>query len=185
MGHESLARWPAHLFTRLVSANVKVGVSGKCRLRGVRVVGEGIMRRLWIVAACVLLTSAAYAETSDRYSGGGAYSKFKPAIDRANQSGELFRIRGACSSNCTMFLGLRNVCVERSARLTFHAGHGLGAESKVINATSTQRMLDSYNAKLRQYVVASGFMDKLSLSSISGARIIDEFGYPECPKISR
>ena len=46
-------------------------------------------------------------------------------------------------------------------------------------------MLDSYNAKLRQYVVAAGYMDKLSLSSISGARIIDEFGYPECPKISR
>jgi hypothetical protein len=154
-------------------------------LRVCEAVGEGIMRRFWIVAACVLLTSAAYAETSDRYSGGGAYSKFKPAIDRANQSGELFRIRGTCSSNCTMFLGLRNVCVERGARLMFHAGHGLGAESNVINATSTQRMLNSYNAKLRQYVVASGFMDKLSLSSISGARIIDEFGYPECPKISR
>ena len=77
------------------------------------------MCRFLIIAACVLLTSAAHAETSDRYSGGGAYSQFKPALDRANQSGELFRIRGTCSSNCTMFLGVRNVCVERSARLMF------------------------------------------------------------------
>ena len=63
----------------------------------------------------------------------------------------------------------------------FHAGHGLGAESKTINARATQRMLDAYNSKLREYVVANGYMEKLSLSSISGARIIDEFGYPECP----
>lgn len=84
-----------------------------------------------------------------------------------------------------MFLGVRNVCIERSARLMFHAGHGLGAESKTINARATQRMLDAYNSKLREYVVASGYMEKLSLSSISGARMIDEFGYPECPKAPR
>ncbi len=33
------------------------------------------------------------------------------------------RIEGHCQSLCTLFLGLRNVCVERSARLLFHAGH--------------------------------------------------------------
>src|SRR5689334_12403663 len=115
------------------------------------------MNRFFIATAFVLLASVAHAETSDKYSGGGAFSKFKPALDHANQTGETFRIRGTCASNCTMFLGVRNVCVERSARLMFHAGHGLGAESKV-NAASTQRMLNSYNAKLRQYVVAAGYM---------------------------
>jgi hypothetical protein len=143
------------------------------------------MKRFLAAAAIALVSTLAQAETSGQYSGGGDFSKFKPALDRANTGGEVFRIRGTCESNCTMFLGVRNVCVERSARLMFHAGHGLGAESKTINAHATQRMLDAYNSKLREYVVANGYMEKLSLSSISGARIIDEFGYPECPKAPR
>ena len=137
----------------------------------------------FLVALVVLAAAtAAQAETSDRYSKGGWIENFAPAVDRANSSGELFRIRGSCQSNCTLFLGVRNVCVERSARLLFHAGHGRGPNRNFINANSTQRMLDAYNAKLRQYVVANGYMSSLSFSAISGARIIDEFGYKECPR---
>ena len=99
------------------------------------------MKRFLAAAAIALVSTLAQAETSDQYSGGGDFSKFKPALDRANATGEVFRIRGTCASNCTIFLGVRNVCVERSARLMFHAGHGLGAESKTINAQATQRML--------------------------------------------
>jgi hypothetical protein len=39
-----------------------------------------------------------------------------------------------------MFLGLRNVCVERSARLLFHSGHNRRME---INAASTARMMSA------------------------------------------
>jgi hypothetical protein len=81
-----------------------------------------------------------------------------------------------------MFLGVRNVCVERSARLLFHAGHGRGDKRNVINANSTQRMLNSYNAPLQAYVTQQGYMNKLEFSAISGAQIIDRFGYKECPK---
>jgi hypothetical protein len=94
----------------------------------------------------------------------------------------LFRIRGHCQSNCTLFLGVRNVCVERSARLLFHAGHGRGENRYVINAGSTQRMLNAYNPKLRQYVTEKGYLAKLEFSTISGADIIDKFGYRECPR---
>lgn len=138
-------------------------------------------------AALLLMMSAltpspVRADTSDRFAMGGWIEKFQPAIDRANATGELFRIRGHCQSNCTLFLGVRNVCVERSARLLFHAGHGRGPNRYVINAGSTQRMLNAYNAKLRQYVVANGYLTRLEFSTISGARIIDEFGYKECPR---
>lgn len=136
---------------------------------------------LFILLSAGLL-SAAHADTSDRFAMGGWIEKFQPAIDQANASGELFRIRGHCQSNCTLFLGVRNVCVERSARLLFHAGHGRGPNRYVINEGSTQRMLNAYNAKLRQYVVANGYLTKLEFSTISGARIIDEFGYKECPR---
>jgi hypothetical protein len=138
------------------------------------------MTRVLAAAALALASTIAHADTSDRFSGGGAYAPFKAAIDQANASGELFRIRGSCASNCTMFLGLRNVCVERSARLMFHAGHG--KNDKNFNAAATQRMADAYNSKLRAYVEANHYMEKASFSTISGARIIDEFGYKECPK---
>lgn len=139
---------------------------------------------LTAAAAAMLITPiiAARADTSDRFSKGGWYENFAPAVERANATGELFRIRGSCQSNCTLFLGVRNVCIERSARLLFHAGHGRGAKRNVINTNSTQRMLNAYNPKLRQYVVANGYMNRLEFSAISGARMIDEFGYKECPK---
>lgn len=47
---------------------------------------------------------------------------------------------------------------------------------------STQRMLNAYNARLRQYVVANGYLTRLEFSTISGAQMIDEFGYKECPR---
>ena len=139
------------------------------------------MKRFFVAAALALVATLAHADTSDRFSKGGEYAPFRAAIDQANASGELFRIRGSCASNCTMFLGLRNVCVERGARLLFHAGHSRD-DKNVINAVATNRMLDAYNSKLRQYVTAQGYMEKMSFSSISGARIIDEFGYKECPR---
>ena len=139
------------------------------------------MKCLLLIAVLVVMAPVARAETSDAHSKGGAYRPFQEAIQRNNASGELFRVRGSCASNCTLFLGLNNVCVERSAKLLFHAGHDRD-NANVINAVATQRMVDAYNGKLREYVVSHGYMEKLSYSSISGARMIDEFGYKECPK---
>ena len=139
------------------------------------------MKRFAIVASAVLMTisSAASAATSEKYGMGGWIRKFQPEIDRANSSSELFRIRGHCQSNCTLFLGLRNVCVERGATLLFHSGHD---RQRNLNAFSTNRMLNAYNASLRQYVVDNHYMDTLAFHAISGAAIIDKFGYRECPR---
>ena len=106
--------------------------------------------RALAVLVLVLISSTSFAATSERFSRGGWYKDFRPEIERANSSGELFRIKGHCQSNCTLFLGLHNVCVERSATLLFHAGHD---RQRKINAGSTQRMLSAYNAKLRNYVL--------------------------------
>ena len=133
-----------------------------------------------LVGAMLMMTiSAAFAATSERYGKGGWIQDFQPEIDRANASGELFRIKGHCQSNCTLFLGLRNVCVERSATLLFHAGHD---RQRNINAGSTNRMLNAYKASLRQYVVDNHYMDTLAFHAIPGAVIIDKFGYKECPR---
>jgi hypothetical protein len=74
---------------------------------------------------------------------------------------------------------LRNVCVERSATLLFHAGHD---RQRNISAVSTQRMLNAYNAALRAYVTEKGYMNTLEFHAIPGSMIIDKFGYRECPR---
>ena len=132
-----------------------------------------------VTALLLMISSAAFAATSEKYGKGGWIQDFQPEIDRANASGELFRIRGHCQSNCTLFLGLRNVCVERNATLLFHAGHD---RNRNISAVSTGRMLNAYNASLRQYVMDNNYMDTLAFHAIPGAMIIDKFGYKECPR---
>ena len=135
--------------------------------------------RILVGLILLLISSTSFAATSEKFGKGGWIKDFQPEIERANASGELFRIKGHCQSNCTLFLGLRNVCVERSARLLFHAGHD---RQRNIHAGSTQRMLSAYNAALRQYVLANGYMDTLAFHTIPGSMIIDKFGYRECPK---
>jgi hypothetical protein len=135
--------------------------------------------RALVVLVLLLISSSSFAATSERFGKGGWYKDFQPEIERAEASGELFRIRGHCQSNCTLFLGLRNVCVERSATLLFHAGHD---RQRNIHAGSTLRMLSAYNAKLRQYVLDNHYMDTLAFHAIPGSQIIDKFGYRECPR---
>ena len=139
------------------------------------------MKYFTALVSAVLLTvaSVASAATSEKFGNGGWIEDFQPEIDRNNASGEMFRIKGHCQSNCTLFLGLRNVCVERSATLLFHSGHD---RQRNLNAGSTDRMLNAYNAALRQYVVDNHYMDSLAFHAISGAAIIDKFGYKECPR---
>ena len=140
------------------------------------------MRDLVSVLALSVLfqftASAVQAGSSQPYGRGGYIAQFQPVIDQYNASGELMRIEGHCQSLCTMFLGLRNVCVERSARLLFHAGHD---RQRNINAGSTARMMNAYNGRLQQYLTNGHYMETLAFHTIPGATIIDRFGYKQCP----
>jgi hypothetical protein len=135
------------------------------------------MRRVLVVLS-LLVSFEAQAGSSQPYGRGGWIADFQPVIDHHNSTGELMRIEGHCQSLCTIFLGLRNVCVERSARLLFHAGHD---RKRNISAVSTNRMLSAYNGPLRQYLASGGYMETLAFHTIPGATMIDRFGYKECP----
>jgi hypothetical protein len=135
--------------------------------------------RILAALVFVLISSASFADTSERFAKGGWYKDFQPEIARVNASGEQFRIKGHCQSLCTLFLGVRNVCVERSASLLFHAGHD---RQRNINAGSTQRMLNAYNPKLQKYLIDNRYMETLAFHTIPGSTIIDTFGYRECPR---
>src|SRR5205085_8604608 len=107
------------------------------------------------LASLSVMSTVVLAEGSSQgYGMGGWFEQFDPVIRQYNQSGELFRITGHCQSACTMFLGIRNVCVERSARLLFHAGHD---RQRRINEAHTNRIMSHYNAALRNFLVAGGY----------------------------
>lgn len=132
-----------------------------------------------IVGAVLLLAScslAGAAGTSEGYEGGGPSARFDAIVRQYNQSGEPFRIVGYCASSCTLFLGIRNVCVSRHATLGFHSSHAasnLGAPS--------DHLLAVYNPSLRDFVLANHYTDGVAMHEIPGSEIIDRFGYRECP----
>jgi hypothetical protein len=126
-----------------------------------------------------LLTSvpALAVGSSQPYGRGGWFEQFNPIVRQYNQSGEEFRIEGHCQSACTMFLGIRNVCVTRSAQLLFHAGHD---RQRNIKASATAHKMKHYNGKLRAYLTANRIMETLAFTTISGSDMITKFGYREC-----
>src|ERR1700760_339198 len=107
-----------------------------------------------IVAICMMLTSPAFATgTSVPWSMGGRFPPFDAVVAQYNQSGELFRIQGHCQSACTLFLAIRNVCIEPGATLLFHAGG-----HNQVSAPASDHMLSAYNGALREYVTSHHYM---------------------------
>jgi hypothetical protein len=126
---------------------------------------------IWLAAAALCFATPVLAASSTPYAKGGRTKDFAVDVQRQDQSGEPFRITGHCQSACTMFLAVRNVCIEPSASLLFHAGN---------NATATSRMMNSYNSKLRAYLVANRAMETPAFHTISGSDMISKFGYKAC-----
>jgi hypothetical protein len=142
-------------------------------------------RLAFLYIFCAFAGQSAYADgsVSSLRMGYGApnqavFAQFLAVIQQYNASGERFRIDAHCQSACTMFLSIRNVCIGPGATLLFHAGGSM--RKGIINPSTTQQMLSTYNAALRQYVTDNHFMDTFTFHPISGSEIIKRFGYPAC-----
>ena len=129
----------------------------------------------------LLVSTSAMAEgTSRGHGGGGWYKDFHPIVEQYNASGELFRIQGNCQSACTLFLGIRNVCIEPSAVLRFHAGHD---QRRIKTELATSRLMAAYNEPLKAYLNEHHAMDRVDpFFPISGRDMIHKFGYHQCPR---
>jgi hypothetical protein len=128
-------------------------------------------------AAAMAFSSSVFAQGSSGPYGGGArtFGQVKQFVydrDQLAKSGQMFKIEGHCQSACTLFLKLKNVCIDPNAELLFHAG---------VRPQSTALMLASYNGKLRSYLTANHYMDTPEFHTISGLEMIQRFGYRRCP----
>src|SRR5262245_566987 len=144
----------------------------------------------WCAIAMALAVSAvgsrfvrpAVSEGSSVGHGEGGYAPdFVAIVRRYNASGEPFRVEAIYKSACTMFLGIRNVCVERGATLMFHAGHDIAENVTGSHTRASRAALYRYNEALRRYLLDGHYMDTDAFHSLPGSTIIDRFGYSECP----
>ncbi|RXH08341.1 hypothetical protein EAS54_36015 [Bradyrhizobium guangzhouense] len=110
-------------------------------------------------------------DSSSRYGMGGQTRQFGEMRKQLSESGQPFRIEGHCQSACTMFLKMKNACVDPNAELLFHAAE---------TPKGTQRMLNSYNGSLRSYLIANHIMETSTFTTISGRDVIRKFGYRAC-----
>jgi len=133
-----------------------------------------------VFMVAMLPATAANADGSSRGHGaGGRFVNYDPIVAQYNRSGERFRIEGPCQSACTLFLGIRNVCIEHNAVLRFHAGTN---RARVVNQRDTNHMMSAYKAALARYLRDGHFMETTEFHAISGTDMIRKFGYRECPK---
>lgn len=130
---------------------------------------------------CAVWSYSALAEGSSLPYGGGGRIQPGQIISKYNQSGERFRIEGSCQSSCTMLLAIKNVCVEPSARLLFHAALFPNEKGQKPPPARQAAMLNSYKPKLRAYLVSNGYVNTFDFHTISGKDIIQKFGYKACP----
>jgi hypothetical protein len=94
----------------------------------------------------------------------------------------MFRIQGVCKSACTLFLGIRNMCIERDATLMFHGGHDIQEDITGPDTRASRAMLSRYNEALRRYLLEGHYMDSDEYHTLMGSELIDRFGYRECPR---
>ena len=133
---------------------------------------------------CLLLgaSPATLADGSSKPHGsGGRFAVYYPIIKKYNRTGERFRIEGFCRSACTLFLSIRNVCIERGAFLSFHAGPDAKTGKWGPKSSSTRKMLAAYKPALRKYLLDGHHVDSAKYFTMKGATLIDRFGYAECP----
>lgn len=139
---------------------------------------------LGALAPCIVAlgaASAVHADGSSKGHGeGGRFAVYYPIIAKFNVSGEVFRIEGVCRSACTLFLGIRNACVDRSAILAFHAGPDAKSHKRGPDTSSSRAMLAAYKPKLQRYLLDGHHMDTSNYHELPGATLIDRFGYPAC-----
>jgi hypothetical protein len=128
------------------------------------------MKVIITLAALVISTSTmstpVLAGTSAGYGMGGQFSQFDPVVAQYNKSGTDRGPLPVCLP-CTLFLGIRNVCVDRNAELLFHAGHDRGRN---VSAKWTSHMLAAYKPKLREYLVSNHYVGHAGFSHHFGSR---------------
>lgn len=113
---------------------------------------------------------------------GGALEARMAELAALQRSGQPVEIRGQCSSSCTLYLGLPQTCVQRSATLGFHGPqsdiYGLALPPAEFEHWSNV-MASHYPPMLRRWFMAEARNVTVGIYQISGSEAI-RLGAREC-----
>ncbi len=111
---------------------------------------------------------------------GGSIGARQRKVRKLRQKGQRVEIHGRCYSACTMYLGLRNVCVSPEAILGFHGPKGVAGplQADVFDHWS-RVMAHNLPGPLRQWFMQKARHVKSGTLKIDGATLI-RMGYARC-----
>ena len=131
------------------------------------------------VGACQSVSPAAPRDS------GGNLRSYVADVQRLNAQGAPKAIRGVCVSACTIYLGVKNVCVEPTAQLWFHAAHLPGDSSP--DTLGSLEMLAFYPPRVREWIIQSGALVSTGFdnSKMLSGKDLTSLGVPACPSSDR
>ena len=135
-----------------------------------------------LVAVLSVLWSATVCVTSGRADTGGNIRAYAAEVSRLNRSQSVKVISGVCASACTMYLGVKKVCVEPDAEVWFHAAHLPGDDRP--DPLGSLEMLSYYPKKVRAWAIRVGALEKTEwdgVNVLTGRQLID-MGITGCRK---
>lgn len=143
----------------------------------------------WIAPACFLslfiwvcMARIAFGDITVRNDKGGSLQERLNQIATLRETNEPVRITGYCASACTMYLGLPNACVTRSARLAFHGPqtqfYGVGLTATDFEQWS-RVIADQYPPRVRAAYLRDWRYTTVGTIEISGTEAI-RMGVREC-----
>jgi hypothetical protein len=111
---------------------------------------------------------------------GGKLRAYTAQVERLNREKRAKRISGVCASACSVFLGVRRVCIERDAQVWFHAAYQ--PASLRPDPTGSLVMLSYYPRRVRRWVIQTGALEQTSWSAehmLTGEQLI-QMGLSPC-----
>lgn len=140
---------------------------------------------IWVILILIGLgTCAVMAAEPDRLvvrdDPGGAVMDYAARVQQLGDQPVV--IDGRCMSACTLYLGARNVCITRGARLYFHGPssqfYGLGLPPDEFDAVS-RFMGNHYPEQIKDWFIGVGRYRLVGFFEMGGAEAI-ALGAKEC-----
>jgi hypothetical protein len=113
-----------------------------------------------ILAAALLVSAPAAAETRIIQSPGGQVRPFLELFDKVAETGERVVIDGPCFSACTLVLSIvpgERICVTKRAVLGFHAARSVDRRGRVYaEPEASEAVLQAYTGPVRDWISRRG-----------------------------
>ncbi|MGO4907917.1 hypothetical protein ACEN2J_06235 [Pseudorhodobacter sp. W20_MBD10_FR17] len=145
--------------------------------RGARNTVQRVFHKSILLAAFVsgIASANAVLALDIRNDMGGVVSQRMAKVEQLRAAGTRVRILGTCVSACTLYLGLPNTCVSRTAKLGFHGPstrlQGIPLPRQEFERVSRQ-MAAYYPSQIRGWFMSEARMRTGSYYTISGAQAI-------------